>query len=190
MAGGHRPSHCFRGRGREHQASPQVNQPLANSGCYPSGLSRSYKVVTFRTTSTVTGSFRAAVTATNGELVAALYDGSFNPAQHGGPLPQANRGAAGRGERLHQLERASIGMPADAHTWSLVLFADAATAVEAAVSLTSNGTLSIEGQPLALLAEDLAEAPRAGLCKAIVASINGTPPYKFSATGSPSRPGH
>lgn len=92
-------------------ASPQVNQPLANSGCYPSGLSRSYKVVTFRTTSTVTGSFRAAMTATNGELVAALYDGSFNPANTVAHCLKRTVGAAGgesgssTGARQHQSMR-------------------------------------------------------------------------------------
>ncbi|MHA7268153.1 putative Ig domain-containing protein [Arthrobacter sp. HLT1-20] len=168
------------------EAGPQVNQPLANSGCYPSGLSRSYSVVTFRTTTSGTGSFRAAVTAQNGELVAALYDGSFTPTNTVARCLKRTVGAAaGDSASIHWSAPASADST-DAHTWSLVVFADAATAVDASVSLTSNGTVSIEGQPLTLLAEDLADAAAGQRYEGTVASINGTPPYKYSGTGFPS----
>ncbi|POH74261.1 putative Ig domain-containing protein [Arthrobacter glacialis] len=166
-------------------ASPQVNQPLANSGCYPSGLPRSYSVVTFRTTTSGSGSFSAALTAENGEVVAALYDGSFTPANTVAHCLKRTVGAgAGDSASIHWSAPASQDAT-DAHTWSLVLFADATTAVDASVSLTSNGTVSIEGQPLMLLAGDLVDASQGESYAAKVASINGTPPYKYSSTGFP-----
>lgn len=166
-------------------ASTQVNQPLANSGCYPSGLSRSYSVVTFRTTTSGTGSFSAALTAENGEVVAALYDGSFTPTNTVAHCLKRTVGAgAGDSASIHWSAPASQDAT-DAHTWSLVLFADATTAVDASVSVTSNGTVSIEGQPLTLLAADLVDASHGESYAAKVASVNGTPPYKYASTGFP-----
>lgn len=167
-------------------ASPAANQPLANSGCYPSGLGRSYQVITFRTTSTVTGSFRAAVTPENGEVIAALYDGSFTPNNTVARCIKRSVGAAaGESSSIYWSAAASTDA-ADSHTWSLVLFADTvAGAVDAAVSVTSNGTVSIEGQPLTLQAEEFDGATQGEKFQARFASVNGTPPYKYSATGFP-----
>lgn len=167
-------------------AGSQVNGPLANSGCYPSGVGSSYSVVTFRTTSSLTGIFRASVSPDNGALVAALYDGTFTPNNTVARcLKRTVSAAAGGSASIPWSATASVDA-ADARTWSLVLFGDATSGpVNAAVSLTSNGTLSIDGEPLALQAEPFAQAHEGDAFEAKVSAVNGTPPYQFSATGLP-----
>ncbi|ALE07129.1 hypothetical protein AL755_19380 [Arthrobacter sp. ERGS1:01] len=168
-------------------AGQQVNQPLDNSGCYPSGTAGSYQVVTFRTTTSASGSFRAAVAAGNGALVAALYEGAFTPSNTVAHcVKRAAGAAAGQTATLNWGAPASSD-PATAKTWSLVLFASASDTapVGATVSLTSNGTVSIEGQPLTLQGGGLGSANQGEGFEAGFTSVNGTPPYKYSASGLP-----
>lgn len=166
--------------------SPQVNGPLANSGCYPSGVGSSYSVVTFRTTSSLTGIFRAAFSPENGALVAALYDGSFTPDNTVARCLKRTVSAGPGASASITWSATASASATDARTWSLVLFGNASSGpINAAVSLTSNGTVSIDGEPLALQAEPFDEAHVGESFDAKASAVNGTPPYQFSASGLP-----
>lgn len=166
--------------------SPQVNGPLANSGCYPSGVGSSYSVVSFRTTSSLTGIFRAAVSPENGALVVALYDGAFTPDNTVARCLKRTVSAGPGASASITWSATASASATDARTWSLVLFENATSGpINAAVSLTSNGTVSIDGEPLALQVEPFDQAHVGESFDAKTFAVNGTPPYQFSASGLP-----
>ncbi|GAB3804336.1 hypothetical protein GCM10028798_24500 [Humibacter antri] len=160
--------------------SATVNEPLPNSGCYPSGAMAAFTSIGV----TATGGdaiVRADLSSTGAPVVGALYSSTFVP---------TNTVAFCRGRSIATGSGGTASLtwhvPAGAQRaqWNLVLFS-AAGAATVDVTFTGTDGLSVEGQPLSVITDSLPTATEGAEYRADVGAVNGSLPYTFTATGLP-----